>query len=198
MRNFKLSLVVGVLGSVLMCSSAWAGPATDYVKSKTDEITKLLAAKPTKKRDEQLRKVFNETVDMRELASRSLGKHWEARTAEEQQEFLSLLQELLQVNYESKVSGKSYSSKEYTIEYSDERVREDRAIVKSKVTYKKDTRPVDYRLVKKDSWVIYDLVIDDISLEETYREAYVEIIESDGWEELIKLMKEKVEESKKK
>jgi len=186
-----------LLVGLLVGGDAWAGPATDYVKSKTDEIARLVGTKASKKRDEQLRKVINSTIDFRELASRSLGKHWEARTAEEQDEFLALLQELLSANYETRLSGKSFKSNEYTIKYSDERVRGDRAIVKSNVSYKSDTRPVDYRLLKKSDWVIYDVVIDDISLEETYREAYVEIIESDGWAELIRLMKEKVAESKK-
>lgn len=196
MKNFVSGIALGT--ALLVGSVAWAGPATEYVQSKTNQITKLVAEKPTKKRDEKLREVINETLDFRELASRSLGKHWEERTPEEQAEFLDLLQELLRSNYEVRLGGKSFKSSEYEISYEDEKVRGDRAIVKSLVKYKEESRPIDYRLLQRDkTWVIYDVVIDDISLEETYRESYVEIIETDGWAELIKLMKEKVKEIKK-
>jgi phospholipid transport system substrate-binding protein len=46
-------------------------------------------------------------------------------------------------------------------------------------------------LKKADGWVIYDIVIDDISLVETYRDAYTEIIEKEGWDSLISRMEEK-------
>ena len=80
---------------------------------------------------------------------------------------------------------------DYAIQYTGEKVRANRAIVKSTVRVKDTSKPVDYKLMQKDAkWVVYDIVIDDIGLEETYREAYVEIIEDEGWTGLISRMKE--------
>lgn len=180
---------------MLISASAWASP-TDYVKKRTDEVTKVLSQKDTSKREDKLRSVLLETIDFRELASRALGEHWSSRTPEEQQEFLDLLQELLRANYEGQLSGRQLG-KDYEIKYGDARERNDMAIVKTVVVAKDETKPVDYKLVKKgDAWSIYDVVIDDISLEETYRDAYVEIIKKEGWPSLIQRMKDKAEEAR--
>ncbi len=190
-----LTAALLALALVFVSATSFAGEPTDYVKSKTKEVTSILSKKESKSRTEKLRKVLETTIDFRELAKRSLGEHWEARTPEEQEEFLSLLQELLRANYETKLGGNTLGE-DYTIKYADEATRKDRAIVKTMISHKEESKPVDYKLIKKDAWTIYDVVIDDISLEETYRESYVEIIEDEGWDSLITRMKERVDEIK--
>lgn len=192
--KFLIRSVVALL-AIFLAMPAFAGEPTEYVKLKTKEVTSILSQKESKVRTEKLRKVLETTIDFRELAKRSLGEHWTVRTPEEQEEFLSLLQELLRANYETKLGGNTLG-KDYDIKYADEATRKDRAIVKTMIAHKEESKPVDYKLIKKEAWTIYDVVIDDISLEETYRESYVEIIEDEGWDSLIKRMKERVEEVK--
>lgn len=196
MKLKLLTTLIAVLLTTALALPAWANP-TEYVKKQTEDVTKILSKKDSKKRQKQLKKVVQETIDFRELASRALGEHWAKRTPEEQQEFLDLLQELLQANYEGKLSGKTLGE-DYEIEYTDEKTRGDKAVVKTVVKGKEEKKPVDYKLLKKEKdWTIYDVVIDDISLEETYRDSYVEIIEKEGWAALIKRMKDKAEEVRK-
>lgn len=191
--NWKIKLTAFAIAS-LFALPAFAGEPTDYVKERTQTVTDVLAKKDSKKRSKELEKVLGQTIDFEVLASRALGEHWEKRTEDEREEFLGLLMELLQANYQTKLEGRALG-KDYTISYVDEKTREDKAIVKTSVEAKGESRPVDYRLLKKDGkWIIYDVVIDDISLEETYREAYTEIIKEEGWASLINRMKEKVEE----
>ena len=196
MKRAKIGTVmVGLL--VLLASDAFAGAPTDFVKGKTDEVTKLLTSKATKKRSEDLRKFLSTAIDFRELAARSLGKHWEARTPEEQQKFLDLLQELIRANYETQLEGRTLG-KDYQISYIDEKTRDAKAIVKTTVEVRGEKKPIDYKLAEKEGqWSVFDVVIDDISLEETYRDSYVEIIEDVGWPSLIKRMEDKVAEVKK-
>ena len=196
MKRAKIGTVmVGLL--VLLASDAFAGAPTDFVKGKTDEVTKLLTSKATKKRSEDLRKFLSTAIDFRELAARSLGKHWEARTPEEQQKFLDLLQELIRANYETQLEGRTLG-KDYQISYIDEKTRDAKAIVKTTVEVRGEKKPIDYKLAEKEGqWSVFDVVIDDISLEETYRDSYVEIIEDEGWPSLIKRMEDKVAEVKK-
>ena len=193
----KIRTMISTLAIVssigLSATLAWATP-TDYVKKRTGDVTKILSKKDSEKRQEELKTVLQETIDFRELASRALGEHWAKRTPEEQQEFLDLLQELLQANYEGKLTGKKLG-KDYEIKYSDEKTRGEKSIVKTVVVAKEESKPVDYKLVKKgEEWSIYDVVIDDISLEETYRDSYVDIIEKEGWGSLIQRMKDKAAE----
>lgn len=192
--KFVSSWILGL--GLLMGTQAFAGPPTDYVKSRTDEITKLLSSKATKKRSEEVRKLMDTVINFRELAARSLGKHWEARTEEEKTEFLDLLQELIRANYEGQFDDRVLG-KDFKIEYVDERARDSRAIVKTVIEVKGERKPVDYKLAEiEGKWSVFDLVIDDISLEETYRDAYVEIIEEEGWSSLIQRMKDKVKETR--
>lgn len=173
---------------------AFAGPPTDFVKGKTARVTKILSKPESKRRAKKLDKVLQATVDFRELAARSLKGYWEERTPEEQQEFLDLLQRMLEANYAKKLSGKKIG-KDYKIEYLEEKTRGELAIVKTRVSAGEEVKPVDYKLIKRgDEWICFDIVIDDISLEETYRESYTEIIKAEGWDSLIKRMKAKIEE----
>jgi ABC-type transporter MlaC component len=67
--------------------------------------------------------------------------------------------------------------------------------VKTEITYGKDVFTIDYKLVNmSQTYTIYDIVFDEVSLEETYREAYVPIIAKEGWANLLKRMKDKLTE----
>ena len=182
----------------LLCSSAvaMAGEPTDFVKAKTSEVTSILSKKESKSRAKKLDSVIQKTIDFEALAARSLKGYWEKRTEDERKEFLSLLQQLLQSNYEKKLSGKTLE-KDYTIKYLSEAQRGDVAIVKTSIKHKGESKPVSYKLQKSGkAWIAYDIVIDDISLEETYRESYTEIIKQEGWPALIQRMKDKVKQIK--
>lgn len=192
---FYRTLILTVL---LLCSSAlaFAGAPTDFVKKKTTEVSSILSKKESKSRAKKLDRVIQKTIDFEALAARSLKGYWEKRTEEERKEFLGLLQQLLQSNYEKKLSGKKLE-KDYTVTYVSEATRGNVAIVKTSIKHKSETKPVHYKLQKTDkTWIAYDIVIDDISLEETYRESYTEIIKEEGWPALIVRMKDKVKQIK--
>ncbi|QDG54438.1 ABC transporter substrate-binding protein [Persicimonas caeni] len=196
-RKFRKTLSTGVLAAAFIlgaASPALAGPPTDFVKENAQEVGKLLQQKDSKERYAKFSKKVNEIIDYRELASRALGEHWKKRTPEEQEKFLSLLREMIEANYEGRLAGNTMGE-DYEIKYLEEKTRGNLAIVKTSVKWDEGEKPVDYKLVKKDGgWVVYDIVADDISTLESYRDAYTDVIESDGWDKLISLMEKKVEE----
>ena len=198
-RIGRMGLVGGMIlaGLLLISSVAVAASPDQVVTQRTDLIAGIMEEPVGPERTERLTQSINESIDFAHLASRALGRHWRERTEEEQEEFLTLLQRLLQANYENRLADHQLDAN-YEVEYTAARQRAGQAFVGAKITYKARTEPVLYRLYRRDGqWHIYDLVIDDISLEETYREGYVPIIEEDGWEELISLMRERVEELEK-
>ncbi|MGM0557711.1 MAG: MlaC/ttg2D family ABC transporter substrate-binding protein [Myxococcota bacterium] len=182
------------IGLVLSLSTAaMAGEPTEFIKDNAEEVSDLLKKKDSKQRSEKFSKKLHSLVDFRELADRALGEHWDARTEEEQDQFLALLQELLEANYKKKLEGRELG-KDYEIKYLEEKARKDKAIVETKVVWSDGEESVEYKMLeRKKSWVIYDIVIDDISLVETYRDSYTEIIEKEGWSELISRMEKKAE-----
>lgn len=190
---FVLSVLLG--GCILFVStSAFAGEPTEFIKKNADEVSDLLQQEESDKRHAEFSKKVDQVVDFRELASRALGEHWEARSADEQQTFLDLLQELLEANYRDKLEGKVLGD-DYEIDYREEKTRGDVALVETVVEWDEGDELADYKLLKKDGgWVVFDIVVDDISLLETYREDYTEIIEKEGWDELISRMEKRAEE----
>ncbi len=191
-----LALWVGAVGVVGQAEAAELSPV-EYIKRHTAEVTDLLAQEESEERARKFSEKADEIIDFRMLASRALGEHWEARSEEERDVFLDRLQTLLEANYKNKLEGNEFGE-DYTIEYRDERQRDDRAIVETVVKWgeaDKEQKPVEYKMADKENgWVVYDVVIDDISLEATYRESYTKIIEEDGWEALIDKMEAKIEE----
>lgn len=181
--------------ALFLGGSALAAEPEQVVKERTAKVVEVLKKPATAARTKELEEAMNESLDFEELASRFLGEHWEVRTPEERVEFLGLLQRLLRSNYEDRL-GERQLKEDFEIEYSPARIRRGRAFVRAQVRVRDRSEEVVYRLYQREdeSWRIYDIVIDDISLEETYRDGYVPIIEEDGWEEFISLMKERVEE----
>lgn len=181
----------------LIAAPAQAGPSTDFIKKTTSEVTTLLQQKDSAKRQQAFSAKLNATVDFEELAARALGDYWKEQPAEQQKKFLDLLQEMLKANYRDKLTGQQMG-KDFEVEYTDERARDSMAIVDTLIKAKDQSRPVSYKLLKRDGgWVIYDVVIDDISLVETYRDSYTAIIKKHGWDGLISRMEKKVAELEK-
>lgn len=191
--------LVAVVALVTLTSTALAGPPTDFVKLKSDSLFGILNQPVGPKRTKALKSEVRALVAYDELASRALGEHWTSRSDAERKEFISLLEELVELNYANKFKGESGDLK-YVVSYTGEKVRAStgQAIVKTAVDYGEEKVLLDYKLLSgktpKKGYVIYDIVFDDVSLEETYRESYVPIIAKEGWGSLIKRMKDKLSE----
>ena len=56
-----------------------------------------------------------------------------------------------------------------------------------------DQVPVVYMLKRMgDDWKVYDLVIDDVSIDNNYRSQFDQVIASSSYQELVKRIKQKV------
>jgi len=192
------TVLAGIVSAVLLMGSspASAEEPDAFIKRETKEVTELLAEEASEQRAEQFSERAQQLIDFEMLASNALGEHWKERSDEERQQFLTLLQQLLEANYKRKLEGKTFGE-DFEIEYLDVKQREDKAFVETLVKWgpsDKERKPVAYKMIEQSGdWVIYDVVIDDISLESTYRESYTEIIDKEGWDALIEKMKTKIE-----
>jgi len=121
------------------------------------------------------------------MARRALGRHWAARTPAEQQEFTGLFRDLLERAYLSKIE--KYSGE--PIAYVGEAVDGDLATVRTKITTKQGQDvPIDYRLTRQgDRWLIYDVLVENVSLISNYRTQFDGIIRTSSYEELLKRLK---------
>ena len=190
-------IAICLIALVFMATSAFAG-ATDDVKKVVDDVVRIVSDKEMKKNDSKRRQALKKTIsiifDYGEMAKRSLGKHWNQRTAAERKQFTDLFATLLENSYAGKIE--SYNNEK--IVYLKETIDGEYAEVKSKVvTAKRDEFTIDYRLMNKNNtWMAYDVVIEGVSLVSNYRTQFNKIITSEGYPALLKKLQTKSDELK--
>jgi phospholipid transport system substrate-binding protein len=184
------------LAAVLLCSrDGWAGPPTDQLRTQIDRVVKVLEdpelKKETKQRERRtvVRKIAEEIFDFTETAKRSLGRHWTQRTAAERKEFVDLFADLLERSYLSKIE--LYSGEK--IVYLGDTVDGDHATARTKLLTRQGTEiPVEYKMARQgERWIVYDVVIEGVSLIANYRTQFNKIIQTSSYQELVRKMKSK-------
>ena len=122
----------------------------------------------------------------------TLGKHWNQRTQAERTQLTDIFATLLDNSYLSKIE--SYNNEK--IVYLKETIDGNYAEVKSKViTANRDEYSLDYRLLNENGkWMVYDVVIEGVSLVSNYRTQFSRIINNNGYNELIKKLQTKISE----
>jgi phospholipid transport system substrate-binding protein len=182
---------------LFLATNACAG-VTDDVKSVVDEVVRTVSDKDMKKNDQKRRQALKKSIstifDYNEMAKRSLGKHWNQRSATEKKQFSELFASLLENSYSGKIE--SYNNEK--IVYLKEIIDGDHAEVKSKVvTAKRDEFSLDYRMINQNGkWMVYDVVIEGVSLVSNYRTQFNKIITTDGYPVLVKKLQTKTDELK--
>jgi len=183
------------IGLIVLCVApgAGAGPATDRLKPEIDRVIATLD-NPTlrgdskaQQRRQAIRGITDNVFDWTEMSRRALGKHWAGRTPAEQQEFAGLFRDLLERAYVSKIER--YAGE--PIAYVGESVDGDQATVRTRITTKQGQDvPIDYRLARQgDNWLVYDVLVENISLINNYRTQFDGIIKTSSYEELVKKLK---------
>ena len=192
----KRYILLAVAG-IFLATNACAG-VTDDVKKTVDEVVRIVSDKELKKNDQKRRQILKKTIsvifDYNEMAKRSMGKHWNQRSAAEKKQFSDLFASLLENSYASKIE--SYNNEK--IVYLKEVIDSDHAELKSKVvTSKRDEFSLDYRMINQNGkWMVYDVVIEGVSLVSNYRTQFNKIITSNGYPELVKKLQTKTDELK--
>src|SRR5262244_2378889 len=191
-------LVLAALLPVVLAGPqrAWAGAPTDQLRAQIDKAVKILEDPELKKKPVErraaVRQVANDIFDFSETAKRSLARHWTPRTQPEKDEFVALFTDLLERSYISKIE--LYGGEK--IHFTGETIEGEGAVVRTKLVTKQGTEiPIDYRMLKRgDKWLVYDVVIEGVSLISNYRTQFNKIITTSSYQDLMKKMKTKQEE----
>jgi phospholipid transport system substrate-binding protein len=172
---------------------AWAGAPTDQLRDGVDRVFKIL-------RDPEMAGDTNATqrrkailtaagtiFDFGEMAKRSLGQHWAARTPAERSQFVGLFTDLMQHSYISMVDQHGGAK----MIYRGETVDGERAAVQTAIPLSNGSQmPLEYRMHNVDArWQVYDLSIDGISLVSNYRAQFNKVIRLDSYDTLVAKLK---------
>jgi len=172
--------------TLLLFSAIWlsaiglatAGEPTDVVRQITDQVLAILedpqfqAPNRQAERQERLHKIAEQVFDWQEMARRALAVHWRQRTPQEQQEFVKLFRDLVEGTYINRLENAIQEKRE--IQY----VGEHQQV------------PIEYRLHQVDGrWLIYDVLVEGISLVNNYRSQFNRIITSSSYDDLVQKMR---------
>lgn len=188
---------LGIMLGPWLAAPARAGAPLDQLRAQIDRVLRVLDDPAMKDharaRRAAVRKVADDIFDFQETARRSLALHWHPRTPAEQAEFVRLFADLLERSYISKIELYGGEQIKYV---SDSLDGPDVAVVRTKIITKNRTEvPIEYRMLRRgDRWLVYDVIIEGVSLVANYRSQFNKIIKTSSYAELVRKMKAKQDE----
>ena len=205
MRLWKTQIITALLGLALGAGFATADPiklnqqdpqqmvvglstsVLDEIKARADELSDNPSA---------IRQFADQNilpyVDTARMARYVVGRYWRTASEQQQQDFVEQFTLTMMRSYSQSILKLNVRSIDVAKPLPD---GENRVIVSSKVTQDDgSTAEVTYRIFKEASsgkWLIYDVVVENISLLVNFRQSYATDIERRGFDEVILAMKER-------
>jgi len=190
-RGWLFALVTSI--ALFFGQPAFAGAPTDQLRPAIDRVVAILedpaleAEGRAAERRQAVRAVAERLFDAGETASRALGRHWRVRTDAERREFVDLYRSLFEHAY---LGGIDLAGR---VHYTGESIDDDAAVVRTSVVFSKTGAevPVDYRMLRLDDrWLVFDVVVEGMSLVANYGSQFDQIIEETSYQELVRRLRQ--------
>lgn len=204
-RNLLLPILAPVLAAVSLAllapvpKASAQGSARAYLEGQHHEVNRILQAPASndaarQRRSARLTELLNDLLDYEALAQAALGEHWEQHTPEERAHFVSLLQQLVQRNYETNLER----ILDFEVSYEGERRRGEDTLVttsaRSRAQRRQPPVEIEYTMRQQGThWRVVDVTTDGVSMVQNYRNQFTRIISREGWGELIARMEHRLE-----
>lgn len=174
----------------------------EAVRSTTNQVVLVLRAPENQgphlreKRIKQVSEIVRPLFDRREVARRTLGVYWRDRTEEQREEFIEIFTELVEKSYGEtfdKQAEKYLDQVEFL--YDQETIDGKFAEVSTRIFVPSQHKhfSINYRLHQVDGqWLIYDVVVENISMVRNFRTQFYRIIGKSSYEELVRKLQAKL------
>ncbi|MDH3392404.1 MAG: ABC transporter substrate-binding protein [Desulfobulbaceae bacterium] len=189
-------LSVFFLFAGLQIVSAAASEPIDQMKGSVDAILRIVRDHKPELNGElaasfrqQIIDLVYDRFDFRAMSQLALARNWKTISAPEQDHFVFLFAKLLENTYYDRIN--SYSGEE--VIFKEQQKKDDKAMVSSVVVKNNTETPVVYKLRNKnDKWLVYDVIIEGVSLVRNYRTQFDSIIEKEKYPGLVKRLEDKI------
>jgi phospholipid transport system substrate-binding protein len=181
-----------LLSLLMFASSAIAEGPKEQLQDTIDGIIRVLKTIRTPadidRNKNAIRQLLLTRFDFAAMAQRSLGNRW-TDLRDNQEEFVSVFTDFLQHGYMSTLG--SYRGEK--VEYDQDRVNGESAEVDTRVVGGEGAPiKIDYKLhLTEGEWMVYDAVIDDVSVVGNYRSQFARILRTASLEELTQSLRAK-------
>jgi len=206
MRTFSRPMRARI--ALLLAFSLWLSGATTVLAQQgamqflehQHEAVRSILKRPAKtdsqvsSRNKALSAALGGLLDFGELSRQALRDHWDGLEQGQRDEFVKLLSQLVERNYQKNLT----STLDFAIRYEGEAKRGEAVVVKTVAQSRKNRRAppvsIEYTLSPADggSWRVYDVTTDGVSLVSNYRAQFNRIIKRDGWDALLTRMRDKL------
>ncbi len=175
-----------------------AGGAKDTVKGQIDKMLVKMQTPEFKglQKDAKLTEIsniINEVFDWQELSQRTLGREWKKFSPDQQKEFVTLFEKLLEGIYADRILAYTQEKIEFGKETE---LKKGRVEVESYIITTDNKKvPLFYRMTNKSGqWRVYDVVIEGVSMVKNYRGQFRQILSTKKPEDLLQTLREKTKE----
>jgi phospholipid transport system substrate-binding protein len=190
--RFGLGLIMALAIFLLLGAPAlWAASPLEDIKNLLEEVQTILKTKKDKAtRVRLIEQSALRRIDYQEMSKRSLEQTWNTLSKSQRAEFLRLFTALLKASYADKLDDFAKS----TVTMQGENRKGDGAEVRIQVNRTNDKIPVRFQLLKgPQGWMIYDLIVEDVSLVDNFRTEFGRIIRASSFTALLKCMQLKLQ-----
>jgi phospholipid transport system substrate-binding protein len=199
---FSFAFAVSALAQSPMPASYSPNDATASVKSIIDQSIIVFKDQhiSAAEREQKLRAIAESHFDFAEMSRSAIGYHWKTLTPAQQSEFVPLFTTFIEDAYLARIE--SYSVEKINQQIQSSMIQftrqttdgPDYAEVFSTVVLQdqKDPIPVNYMMrLDAGEWKIYDITIDAISVIANYRNQFNRVLNTDGYDKLVSLIRQK-------
>ncbi len=217
MARLKFNLRTLALGALLLFAfagpagaqtpvqpSASSGDATASVKTIIDQSIVVFKDQQISApdREKKLRGIAESHFDFAEMSKSAIGYHWKTLTPAQQSEFVPLFTTFIEDAYLSRIES-------YSVEKINQQIQSSMiqfikqtsdgpgyAEVFSTVVLQDRKNPIAVNyLMSYDGgeWKIYDITIDAISVIANYRNQFNRVLNNDGYDKLVSLLRQKIQ-----
>lgn len=194
MKLFGKILLFGLFVSFLGGQAFAIGPDETF-KNALDKVMVVLERSEDGCTPEQIQEIWEiiaPLIDKETMARNSLGKYWAQRSESEQKEFTEVLIDVIRYFYLGKL--KEYKGGSVTIESVKFNKGKDKALVETKAVNGETEHNISYLMrIESGGWLIYDIIIEGVSITKSYRAQSYEVCKAKGFDELMKQLKIKRE-----
>jgi len=195
-RQWARGWALVLAGSLALTGASRAGGPLESVKSLIEEVQRILQQAPhespvqKQQRLAAIEKAAARLLDYLEMARRSLGPTWNNLSRAQQEEFVHLFSELLKSAYAGRLDEFAHAK----VVYQSEENSQDTAEVRISILRQNDKIPVIFRLLKEDQdWMVYDLVVEGVSLVANYRSQFSRVMEGASYQALVHALQAKLQ-----
>jgi phospholipid transport system substrate-binding protein len=181
-------------GMVLITSLVWAIPAlaqgpTGYIRGILDQVMTIQNNSSLSRSDrrQQIHQIIRDNFDFNTMAKTVLGSSYNQLSAGQVNEFNNVFSYLFQDSYTRMVLD---FLKHENIEYSGASEAGGKAKVNTVIQRPNENIPVTYLVDNRAGWKMYDVIVDGVSILQTYKDKFSQVIQEKGFNYVIQRMNE--------